>query len=135
MHFRGFVQLKADTSSAEVSDWPEPLKDKILLEQIFPNETDVDDDINWMAEPLTDAATRESNKNSMRVRMEMMIMKIQRDFCRALENEEDPRYKFLVDRWTRAEGGGGITCVLQDGTTFEKAQSSKINNPVRKFSY
>ena len=60
MHFRGFVQLKAETSSAEVSDWPEPLKDKILLEEIFPNETDVD--INWMAEPLTDAATRESNK-------------------------------------------------------------------------
>lgn len=118
---RGFVQLKAETTSPEVSDWPEPLKDKILLEQIFPNETDVDDEINWMAEPLTDAATRESNKNSMRVRMEMMIMKIQRDFCRALENEEDPRYKFLVDRWTRAEGGGGITCVLQDGTTFEKA--------------
>ena len=61
LHFRGFVQLKAEsTSSAEVSDWPEPLKDKILLEEIFPNETDAD--INWMAEPLTDAATRESNK-------------------------------------------------------------------------
>jgi coproporphyrinogen III oxidase len=26
-----------------------------------------------------------------------------------------------VDRWTRAEGGGGISCVLQDGHTFEKA--------------
>ena len=51
---------------------------------------------NWMAEPLTDAATREANKNSMRVRMEMMIMKIQRDFCRVLENEEDPKYKFQV---------------------------------------
>ena len=74
-----------------------------------------------MAEPLTDAASRESNKNSMRVRMEMMIMKIQRDFCLALENEENPKYKFQVDRWTRAEGGGGITCVLQDGHTFEKA--------------
>merc|ERR1712110_517443 len=36
---RGFVQLKAETTSTEVSDWPEPLKDKILLEQIFPNET------------------------------------------------------------------------------------------------
>ena len=74
-----------------------------------------------MAEPLTDAASRESNKNSMRVRMEMMIMKIQRDFCLALENEENPKYKFQVDRFIRAEGGGGITCVLQDGHTFEKA--------------
>ena len=60
LYFRGFVQLKAETTNAEVSDWPEPLKDKILLEEIFPNETDAD--INWMAEPLTDAATRESNK-------------------------------------------------------------------------
>lgn len=29
--------------------------------------------------------------------------------------------KFKVDRWTRKEGGGGITCVLQDGRVFEKA--------------
>jgi coproporphyrinogen III oxidase len=26
-----------------------------------------------------------------------------------------------VDRWTRKEGGGGVTCVLQDGEVFEKA--------------
>ena len=26
-----------------------------------------------------------------------------------------------VDRWERAEGGGGIACVLQDGQVFEKA--------------
>ena len=31
-----------------------------------------DDD--WMAEPLTDAATREANKDTMRVRMEMFVM-------------------------------------------------------------
>jgi len=74
-----------------------------------------------MAEPLTDAATREAKKDSMRVRMEMMMMKVQRDFCKSLENEENPIFKFQVDRWTRAEGGGGITCVLQDGHTFEKA--------------
>lgn len=29
--------------------------------------------------------------------------------------------KFKVDRWLRKEGGGGITCVLQDGRVFEKA--------------
>ena len=28
---------------------------------------------------------------------------------------------FKVDRWTRSEGGGGISCILQDGNTFEKA--------------
>lgn len=29
--------------------------------------------------------------------------------------------KFKVDRWVRKEGGGGITCVLQDSRVFEKA--------------
>ena len=74
-----------------------------------------------MAEPITDEATREREKDSMRVRMELMILQIQRDFIKALESEEDPKFKFKVDRWTRSEGGGGITCVLQDGHTFEKA--------------
>lgn len=120
--FRGFVTIKAENINEE-TDWPDPLTEKVLVTQVFPEESDEEGDkpINWMAEPLTDQATREANKNSMRVRMEMMIMKIQRDFCRALENEENPKYKFHVDRWTRSEGGGGITCVLQDGHTFEKA--------------
>lgn len=26
-----------------------------------------------------------------------------------------------MDRWTRNEGGGGITCVMQNGKVFEKA--------------
>nr|CAD7265216.1 unnamed protein product [Timema shepardi] len=43
------------------------------------------------------------------------------DFCRALEEEEDEETKFLVDRWERPQGGGGITCILQDGRVFEKA--------------
>lgn len=46
----------------------------------------------------------------------------QADVCRALENEENEfPVKFKVDRWTREEGGGGITCVIQDGHVFEKA--------------
>lgn len=45
----------------------------------------------------------------------------QHDFCRALEAEEEPDTKFVVDRWKRKEGGGGITCVLQDGMVLEKA--------------
>ncbi len=45
----------------------------------------------------------------------------QADFCRALEAEEDSGAKFFVDRWLRPEGGGGVTCVLQEGATFEKA--------------
>ena len=47
----------------------------------------------------------------------------QSEFCRALEKEESSGAKFEIDKWTRrnAEEGGGITCVLQDGKTFEKA--------------
>nr|SVE78806.1 EOG090X04L5 [Daphnia lumholtzi] len=75
----------------------------------------------FMAEPVTPLSTLVKDKDDMKVKMEMLIMKIQADFCRALENEEDPSTTFFVDRWTRAEGGGGVTCVIQNGKTFEKA--------------
>ncbi|CAB4060638.1 CPOX [Lepeophtheirus salmonis] len=84
-------------------------------------------DKKWMAEPLTDEATREAKKDAIRTRMELIVMKIQSQLCRVLEDEEDPKYRFKVDRWTREEGGGGITCVLQDGKTFEKAGEKKCH--------
>lgn len=59
--------------------------------------------------------------DDMKTRMELFIMKVQMDFVRALENEENFGKRFIVDRWLRKEGGGGITCVLQDGDVFEKA--------------
>ncbi|XP_023169960.1 oxygen-dependent coproporphyrinogen-III oxidase [Drosophila hydei] len=75
----------------------------------------------FMAEPITDSATLLEDKENMRHRMELMIMEIQAEFCRALESEEFNGQKFKVDRWLRKEGGGGVTCVLQDGDVFEKA--------------
>lgn len=75
----------------------------------------------FMAEPVTDRKCLEDNPNDMKTRMELMIMKIQADFCCALESQEDLESRFQVDRWTRKEGGGGITCILQDGHVFEKA--------------
>ena len=57
--------------------------------------------------------TEDHPLNLFQVRMEAMIMKVQKDFVNALQREEDPRYKFKVDRWTRTEGGGGVTCILQ----------------------
>ena len=51
----------------------------------------------------------------------LVILSYQAELCSALEEEEDPKYKFRVDRWTREEGGGGITCIIQDGHVFEKA--------------
>ncbi len=69
-----------------------------------------------MAPPLTDAKTLERDKDSMRVRMELMILRTQKEICSALEKEEEVRYNsFRVDRWERKEGGGGITCIIQVG--------------------
>jgi coproporphyrinogen III oxidase len=60
----------------------------------------------------------------------MKPLLLQAEFCRALEQQEalgsvlvpgDEPLKFKVDRWQRKEGGGGITCVMQDGQVFEKA--------------
>lgn len=75
----------------------------------------------YMAEPVTDKSILDKRCNDMKTRMELFIMKVQADFCHALEAEEQGGAVFQVDRWTRKEGGGGITCVLQDGEVFEKA--------------
>ncbi|XP_030557177.1 oxygen-dependent coproporphyrinogen-III oxidase [Drosophila novamexicana] len=75
----------------------------------------------FMAEPITDQSVLLADEENMRHRMELMIMEIQAEFCRALESEEFSGQKFKVDRWQRKEGGGGVTCVLQDGEVFEKA--------------
>lgn len=74
----------------------------------------------WMCEPVSGVEHLEQNSKDMRCRMETLIMRIQAEFCHALE-ELDGEKKFQVDKWMRKEGGGGITCVLQDGTVFEKA--------------
>ncbi|KAG6462041.1 hypothetical protein O3G_MSEX013024 [Manduca sexta] len=98
---------------------------------------------NYMAEPITPIDQLEKNPDDMKTQMELLILRIQAEFCKALEKEEDqawddektvddydfdndiflpsPEAKFKVDRWQRKEGGGGITCVLQDGRVFEKA--------------
>jgi len=91
----GFIQLRA-------------------AEQLSTNKT------NYMAEPLTDLTTRATEATTMRVRMESLVMRIQAEFCRALEEQEENK-KFIVDRWVRAEGGGGVTCIIQDGHVYEKA--------------
>ncbi|XP_019877391.1 oxygen-dependent coproporphyrinogen-III oxidase [Aethina tumida] len=74
----------------------------------------------FMALPVTPLDQLEKHPDDMKTKMELMIMKVQAEFCKALEIEEDCN-KFIVDKWSRQEGGGGITCVLQDGKVFEKA--------------
>jgi coproporphyrinogen III oxidase len=54
----------------------------------------------------------------MRLRMEQFIKQHQKHIVAELEKVDGT--KFQVDSWQRPEGGGGITCVLQDGKVFEK---------------
>lgn len=73
----------------------------------------------FMAKPITDEKQLQKDDNTMKARMELMILNVQSQFCKVIEELEDS--KFIVDRWERPEGGGGITCVLEDGSIFEKA--------------
>ncbi|KAG8450297.1 hypothetical protein GDO86_002810 [Hymenochirus boettgeri] len=72
----------------------------------------------FMAPPVTPLEGLRSP--DMKSRMELLIMETQAEVCRALA-EVDGGASFIVDRWQREEGGGGISCVLQDGKVFEKA--------------
>uniref|UniRef100_A0A3Q0S6K3 Oxygen-dependent coproporphyrinogen-III oxidase, mitochondrial n=1 Tax=Amphilophus citrinellus TaxID=61819 RepID=A0A3Q0S6K3_AMPCI len=73
----------------------------------------------FMSPPVTDINVLQERKDEMRTKMEMLIMETQAEFCKALEKVDGG--KFRVDRWDRKEGGGGISCVMQDGKVFEKA--------------
>ncbi|PSN67845.1 coproporphyrinogen III oxidase [Corynespora cassiicola Philippines] len=54
----------------------------------------------------------------MRLRMEKFIKEQQKHIVTELEKVDGN--KFQIDTWQRPEGGGGITCVLQEGNVFEK---------------
>ncbi|OTF72752.1 coproporphyrinogen-III oxidase-like protein [Euroglyphus maynei] len=86
----------------------------------------------FMAESITpkDELLSLAQNGSMRHQFELFVMQVQREFCQALESmetkytdeiDETKVKRFQSDRWLRQEGGGGITCVLQDGAVFEKA--------------
>ena len=55
----------------------------------------------------------------MRFRFEKVIRAAQDKICAEIEAIDGT--KFRQDAWTRAEGGGGITRVMQGGNVFEKA--------------
>lgn len=56
----------------------------------------------------------------MQLRMEAFVKASQQEIIKELENLE-PEKRFRIDKWIRAEGGDGISAVLQDGQVFEKA--------------
>lgn len=79
----------------------------------------------FMAPPITnEEILKNANTKAYQARMETFILKLQKQICRSLEQFEEKQNspaRFTADRWTREEGGGGISCVLQDGEVFEKA--------------
>jgi coproporphyrinogen III oxidase len=54
----------------------------------------------------------------MRAQFSHWIKEIQNKICFEVE-KADGKEKFFEDKWTRPEGGGGITRVIQNGAVFE----------------
>jgi coproporphyrinogen III oxidase len=48
-----------------------------------------------------------------------MVRNVQESICEAVERIDGCRFR--QDSWSRTQGGGGLSCVLQDGNVFEKA--------------
>lgn len=60
-----------------------------------------------------------AHMRTMRARMETMVHDIQEIICEEVERLDG--CSFRRDSWSRAGGGGGLSCILQNGTIFEKA--------------
>jgi len=93
-----------------------------LRNKVAADEVKLDKEVSkFMATPVTSIEKLSANKEDIKARMELLILDIQAEMCRALE-EADGQSKFLVEKWSRVQGGGGgITCVMQDSSVFEKA--------------
>lgn len=68
---------------------------------------------------VTKRRTKITRHSPMRLRMEALIEEHQNRIVFALEQLDGK--KFRKDIWARPHGGGGTSCVLQDGNVFEKA--------------
>lgn len=70
-------------------------------------------------------------KGSTAWRMQQFVERLQREICEALE-EREAEATFRFDSWERAEGGGGLTAVMEGGETFEKAgvNTSAVHGPL-----
>lgn len=71
---------------------------------------------------IDEALKKQSTINEsspMRLRMEKLIKEHQKKIVDELSRVDGKPFK--VDTWSRPNGGGGISCVLQDGNVFEKA--------------
>ena len=46
------------------------------------------------------------------------LLTLQKNICNALETLDGPG-RFVQDSWTREEGFGGVSCVLEKGKVFD----------------
>lgn len=67
----------------------------------------------------------------MRKEFTAWVKEIQDKICAEVE-QADGEAKFIEDKWTRTEGGGGITRVMENGKVFEKAgvNTSEVFGPL-----
>lgn len=68
---------------------------------------------------VTKRRTQITRHSPMRLRMEKLIQEHQNKIVFALEQIDGQKFK--RDEWNRPQGGGGMSCVLQEGNVFEKA--------------
>lgn len=68
---------------------------------------------------LTKRESGITDQSPMRLRMEEFIKQHQKQIVAELEKIDGK--PFHIDTWDRPQGGGGISCVLQEGNVFEKA--------------
>ncbi|CAH8644642.1 unnamed protein product [Schistosoma rodhaini] len=75
---------------------------------------------NWMCLPVSSVDQLQLSDECYRSKMEVLCMELQGRLCKEIE-KIDRKAKFKVDKWERRAGGGGISCVLENGDVFEKA--------------
>ncbi len=69
-----------------------------------------------MDEPISEQNSWTARESSI----ERYLRELQQKIVAVFESVEGTNGSFKKDVWERKEGGGGITCVLQGGTVFEK---------------
>ncbi|KAL2090055.1 hypothetical protein ACEWY4_014743 [Coilia grayii] len=120
---KGFFLVTGAATVAGIAAGVSHFQRAEMASKIIQTETDEEDILerckSFMCTPVTDVEVLQQRKDQMCTRMEMLIMETQAAFCKALQQVDGGTFR--VDRWQRKEGGGGISCVLQDSKVFEKA--------------
>ena len=66
----------------------------------------------------------------MREKFNSFIKNLQKQITNRL-CELEKKNDFKTEKWFRKEGGGGITCVIENGLVFEKGKIA-FDGPIKK---